>query len=217
MKKQTTKQFYTDLLMNKYDESSSFLIEIRDLNHVFWEVCREFSKEILISNASWYWLGYRVDDFAKIIEIDMINKMEKWSEKGSLSKYLNSLEKTIIWLLDRHVNALKNLFDKRYTNSIDFTILVDYEEVVVESKDNNMVSEVILSDFHRYSKFQKVQILKKLWDDNLYDFDFNLEDLEELCEKYSAPPPSSFIKLEKTKKYETEQTESGNSQLVFTF
>lgn len=216
MKKQTTKQFYTDLLMNKYDDSSSFLIEIRDLNHIFWEVCREFSKEILISNVSWYWLGYRVDDFAKIIEIDMIDKVEKWSKKGSLSKYSNSLEKTIIWLFDRHVNSLKNLFDKRYTNSIDFTILVDCEEVIVETKDN-MLNEVILSDFHRYSKFQKVKILKKIWNDNLYDYDFTLEDLEELCEKYSAPPPTTFIKFEKIKKYEIEQTESGNSQLVFTF
>ena len=217
MKKQTTKQFYTNLLVNKYNDNvSSFLIEIRDINHMFWGICREFTKDILMSNVSWHWLGYRIDDFAKIIEIDMINKMEKWSEKSSLSKHSNSLEKTIIWLLDRHVNALKNLFDTRYTNSIDFTILVDYEEVVVESKDN-MMSEVILSDFHSYSRFQKVKILKKLWDDNLYDYDFNLEDLEELCEKYSAPPALSFIKLEKTKKYETEQTESGNSQLVFTF
>ena len=217
MKKQTTKQFYIDLLINKYNDTSLFLMEIRDENHIFWEISREFSIEILYHSHSWNWLSYRVDDFAKIIEIDMIDKVDKWSKKGSLSKNLNSLEKTIVWLLDRHVNSLKNLFDQRYANSIHFTILINLEEEVVREAQDNMVSDVILSDFYRYPKFQKIKILKKLWNDNLYDCDFTLEDLEELCEKYSAPPPSSFIKFEKTKKYETEQTESGNSQLVFTF
>ncbi|RLA77785.1 MAG: hypothetical protein DRG78_16595 [Epsilonproteobacteria bacterium] len=216
MKKQTTKQFYTNLLKYKYNDTSSFLIEIRNENHIFWEICRDFTKEILLSQYSWNWLGYRVDDFALIVEKHIIEKLDKWSKKSSLSKHSKSLEGTIIWLFDRHVNSLKNLFDKRYKNSIDFTILLDFEEVEIEIQDD-MINEVILSDFHRYRKFDKVVILLKLWNDSLYDYDFNISDLEEICVKYSAPPPSSFLEFKNSKKYKSQLAKSGNSQLVFTF
>jgi len=216
MKKQTTRQLYTNLLINKYDDTSIFLIEIRNENHIFWQICRDFSKEILCHSNAWNWLSFRVDDFASIIERDMIDKPEKWLKKGSLSKRSNSLEKTIHWLFDRHVNSLKNLFDSRYKNSLEFTILVNFEDIEVESQDE-IINEITLENFINFTEHEKIEIFVKLWTDNLFNYEFDMSDLRQLCDKYQAPPPESFLLIDTTKKYKSEQAESGNFQLVFTF
>jgi len=217
MKKQTTKQFYTNLLKNKYGNTSLFFKEIQKVNNIFWESCREFSKEILQLSTQWKWLSYRVDDFANIVEADMIEKMEKWSKKGSLSKQTNSIEDTISWLFDRHVNCLKNLFDTRYRNSLDLSTLVNLEDFEPIIMDYSLENQKELDSFFNLNKKKKIEIFTKLWIENQYDSDFDIGDLQYLCTKYGAPPPKTFLNLNFEQNYELKQTESGNSQLVFIF
>jgi hypothetical protein len=212
-----SKQLYRDLLVKKHNgDIGLFILDIKDINSIFWGCCRDFSKEILRTSDTWRWLSFRIDDFAKIIEVEMINKLDKWVKKGSLSKKTNSLENTITWLFDRHVNSLKNLFDKNYKLSLSTSFLSNYDDQEI-IYIQNIHDDIALLEFVTFDINEKIKILKKVWDDNFYDFEFNLQEMKELCTKYGAPPPHSFLDTKNIEKYEAVQAENGHFQLVFTF
>jgi len=211
------KQFYKDLLVKKHNgDMDSFIVDIKDINSFFWGCCRDFSTEILSKSNTWRWLSFRVDDFSKIVEEDMISKLEKWLKKGSLSKQADSLENTITWLFDRHVNSLKNLFDSKYKLSFIPSFLLNYDDQEIISTEDTL-DNIALSEFFKFAKNEKIKILTKLWNDNFYDFDLSLAEMEELCTKYGAPPPDTFLNIKNIEKYEAVQAENGHFQLVFTF
>lgn len=211
------KHLYKDLLVKKYNgDVEAFLKNINNIDSIFWGCCRDFSTEILSTNITWRWLSFRVDDFSKIVEVDMISKLEKWLKKGSLSKQADSLENTITWLFDRHVNSLKNLFDSKYKLSFIPSFLLNYDDQeIIDTEDT--LGNIALLEFLKFDKNEKIKILKKVWDDNFYDFDFNLIDMEDICAKYGAPPPHTFLDIQNIEKYEAVQAENGHFQLVFTF
>jgi len=211
------KHFYRDLIVRKYDgDIDLFIKDIRDINSIFWGCCRDFSKEILRTSSNWRWLSFRVDDFAKIVEEDMIYKLNKWLNKGSLSNRLGNLEGIINWLFDRYVNSLKNLFDGRYKLSLSPSFLSNLDDQEIINTENTLYV-IALSEFLKFNENEKIKILTKLWNDNFNDFDFSLSDMEELCAKYAAPPPNAFLNIKNIEKYEAVQAENGHFQLVFTF
>lgn len=211
------KQLYRDLLVKKHNgDMGLFIIDIKDIDSIFWECCRDFSKEILRTSSAWRWLSFRVDDFAKMIEEDMIYKLDKWLKKGSLSKKADCLESTINWLFDRHLNSLKNLFNRSYKLSLYPSILSDLDEQDIIYIPNTL-DDIALSEFLKFDKNEKIKILKKVWNDNLYDLDFSFLDMTDLCAKYGAPPPNTFLNIQNIEKYEATQAENGHFQLVFTF
>ena len=211
------KQFYKDLLVKKHNgDMDSFIADIKDIDSIFWGCCRDFSKEMLSTSVTWRWLSFRVDDFAKIVEENIIIKLEKWLKKGSLSKKNNCLESTINWLFDRHLNSLKNLFNSKYKLSLSPSFLSDFDDQEIISTEN-ILDDIALLEFLKFDKNEKIRILTKLWNENIYNFDFNLLDMEDLCAKYGAPPPHSFLDTQNTEKYEAVQAENGHFQLVFTF
>lgn len=217
MKIQNTKQFYNKLLIKKYEKNVDlFLNDICSIESIFWDCCRDFSKEILRKNESWRWLSFRVDDFAINIERNMIKKLEKWSKKGSLSKIIQCLESTINWLFDRYVNLLKNLFDPRYLTHLKTSHIIDIDDCEI-IENSEIEKEIILTDFAKFNESKKTIILKKVWDESSFDIDFNICDMQNLCKKYGAPPPESFLDLSYEKNYKLEQAKNGHSQLVFVF
>lgn len=211
------KQFYKDLLVKKHNgDMDSFIVDIKDIDSIFWGCCRDFSTEILSKSNTWRWLSFRVDDFSKTVEKNMISKLDKWLKKGSLSKQANNLGNTITWLFDRHANSLKNLSNMSYKLSLHPSFLsnLDDQEIIYTTDTHD---DSALLEFLKFDKNEKIKILKKVWDDNLYDFDFNLHDMEDLCAKYGAPPPHSFLDTKNIEKYEAVQAENGHFQLVFIF
>lgn len=108
MKKQNIKQFYNELLVRKYDNNSSlFLDQIKDENHIFWATCREFSKEILCVSDTSVWLSLRVHGFAINTKLYIIGKFYSCSRTKTLSNNLDSLEMTID--LDFDMRGMKDL------------------------------------------------------------------------------------------------------------
>ncbi|MDQ7021582.1 MAG: hypothetical protein Q9M91_07225 [Candidatus Dojkabacteria bacterium] len=125
MSEQKSKQLYTSLLIKKYNNVENFILSIKNEESTFWECSKDVAKETLLFNRKWYWLGDRVDDYANIINRDIILKLEKWKQRGSFATVHshNSLEDVIQWLFERYISMLKNLFDSRYKLSIQATFI----------------------------------------------------------------------------------------------
>ena len=118
-----TKQLYACLFAKKEKNSISLINNIsNNSSHHFWGACRDFAREILTKSNSWRWLGNRIDDFATLAQENMQKKLQNWLFKAILKSSkmpISDLKSTILWLLDRFVSELKNLFDFRSKNFID--------------------------------------------------------------------------------------------------
>ena len=140
-----SKNLYANLFAKKWQDPILFVQDVANkAEHPFWGsggAGREFAREILKNDAKWAWLGNRVDDFACLIEQKMRLKLNKWIFRalldcGGLAKKLCSTEEASKWLMDRYVAELKNLFDKKYKNSIDI-----HHVFMKMYEDEKMVSE----------------------------------------------------------------------------
>ena len=131
------KELYPALFSKKWQDPIAFLQDVAGREeHPFWGsggAGREFAREILRTDSSWEWLSSRVDDFACLIERKMRLKLNKWIFRamldcGGLASKLCSTEQAAIWLMDRYVGELKNLFDPRYKDfiEIDTVFLENY-------------------------------------------------------------------------------------------
>lgn len=137
--KNVAKEIYPLLYARKWNEPITFVQEVAtNEQHLFWGSGgggREFAREILKTETRWKWLANRVDDFACLIEIKMRLKLNKWLFRamldcGGLAPKLCTTEQATIWLMDRYVAELKNLFDDRYKDhiEIDKVFVEDYED-----------------------------------------------------------------------------------------
>lgn len=219
MKKQrNSKEFYAGLIIKKYKNNTDlFIKDIMNGDTLVFECCRDFAREILSVSVNWHWLSYRVDDFAINVELYIIKNVNKWIDKKMQKNRFDIFHSLIYWFFDRYVNTMKNIVDKRYRFSIQATILVsiNQDEEVVDTC--NLDSIVALDKFSNYEESEKIKILKKVWEQNIFDLDFDINDMAELCERYRAPPPQSFLSINEKIETGVEQDENGRSQLVFIF
>lgn len=127
------KKLYPLLFSQKWPDSLEFLNSILNAEHPIWGAGganREFAREILSRDRSWSWLSYRIDDFSEVVEQNMRQKIPKWKFRaqlgqGSLAHVIDDTQNVSIWLMNRYISELKNLFDSRYRLSINLKN-VDY-------------------------------------------------------------------------------------------
>jgi hypothetical protein len=219
MKKQSnSKEFYAGLLTKRYKDNIDLYIEdIVNGDTLVFECCRDFSREILSKSQNWRWLSYRVDDFGINVEAYIIRNLNKWIFKQMQKNRFHTLNSVICWLFDRYVNTMKNIVDKRYKFSIQSSILVNInqDEEVFYAFDFDLL--IALEEFLNYEESKKIEILKKVWDQNIFDLDFDIQDMEDLCVRYRAPPPQTFLSMNEKIETGVKQDENGRSQLVFIF
>jgi len=158
------KELYPFLFARKWKDPILFLQDVAAKEeHPFWGSGgggREFAREILRTDSSWEWLSSRVDDFACLIERKMRLKLNKWIframlDVGGLSTKLCSTEQAAIWLMDRYVAELKNLFDPRYKDFIEI------ESVFIESYVDGKTNCKRLPSKSKLETVQKVEKQKK--------------------------------------------------------
>lgn len=168
--KNVAKELYSILFEKKWKDPIIFLQDVASRKeHPFWGsggAGREFAREILRTDSSWEWLSSRVDDFASLIERKMRMKLNKWIFKalldcGGLASKLCSTEQATIWLMDRYVAELKNLFDVRYKDhiEIDMVFVVSY----VDGKTNckRVPSRSKLENVKKVKKQKKEEKVEK--------------------------------------------------------
>ncbi len=219
MRKQSNaKEFYAGLLVKRYKNNTDLFIEdIVNGDTLVFECCRDFAREILSVSATWHWLNYRIDDFAINVESYIVKNINKWIDKQMQKNRFDTLHSLIYWFFDKYVNTMKNIVDKRYRFSIESTILVSINEDEEVLYTSNLDCLIALEEFLNYEELEKIKILKKVWNQNILDLDFDIQDMEELCVRYRAPLPKTFLSLNEKIETGVEQDEKGHSQLVFVF
>lgn len=162
--KMVAKELYPFLFARKWKDPILFLQDVAaEEEHQFWGsggAGREFAREILRTDSSWEWLSSRVDDFACLMERKMRLKLNKWIframlDVGGLASKLCSTEQAAIWLMDRYVAELKNLFDPRYKDFIEI------ESVFIESYVDGKTNCKRLPSKFKIENVQKVEKQKK--------------------------------------------------------
>lgn len=138
------KDLYSELISKKWDNPHNFLQDVKsNTENIMWGpggAGREFAYEILSKDMHWCWISYRIDDFAPLVEEDMRNKLSTWIWRanfgiGALSKRMYCTKAVSKWLMDRYVAMLKNLFDKRYKNSLSPSFIVEFDENYLYTKE----------------------------------------------------------------------------------
>ena len=125
---------YIYVLTTYYDDPESLIHSaIKDKYHLLWHICKGYAAKMLICNSSWEWLATRIDDFSLLVTKYMCKRLPVWIwkskfELGSLYHALDSIEKTINWLMNRWVSIIKNLFDPRYSYHIPSSFLISFDE-----------------------------------------------------------------------------------------
>ncbi|SFP99084.1 hypothetical protein [Hydrogenimonas thermophila] len=141
-------------------------------------------------------------------------KIEK-KYKGTLKFFsFTSVEKSIKWLTQRIISNMRNTTDIRYKS-----LYIELSEVYSIEDWNCFINiiediekEIILEQFAKFSKKQKIEIAKKIWKESLLDMDLDDEDFKKICD-YLNIRISDIFKDTIEAKIKAERTNIGNKQL----
>ena len=139
----------TNLLTKKYNNVKDLLEDIAsNEEHALFVFARDFAIEILSKDEKYSWLVDKVDYLNTLVVTNIQNFIKKnylevlfTVKTNKLTFYLqtNNVKNAIKWLMQRYVNSLKNLFDKRSSKAIDnlvffyFNSLENGEELISSS------------------------------------------------------------------------------------
>lgn len=188
---------------------------------LFW--ARESARELFSTQVTKLDLVRKIDDVGMIVDEIMTKTSHKMLDRGkrgknSLFTRLCSSEKTIEWLIQRWANVFVNIAtNKNYKDHIDAGTLGKYlnENIGIEQ---DFDFELMLEDLIKLPKNELKSGLKRFYDEMLFDWDLDLKDFEEACEKCKLTSTEVLgydpYELPHMK---AEPTKSGHSQLVLFF
>jgi len=138
-----------NLFANKYKNVENLLKDIaNNEEHALFVFARDFAREILSKNREWAWLIDKIYDLNSLVVKNLQNYLKTYylnvlfvTKVNKLTIYLqkNDVAAATKWLLERYVNILKNLFDKRSSRGLDridyiyFNSLKNGEELISSS------------------------------------------------------------------------------------
>ena len=144
-----TLKLTTNLLTKKYNNVYNLLRDLaNNEEHALFVFARDFAREILQKDLKYAWLVDKVDDLNNLVVKQMQNFIKKYylevlfpTKINKLTIYLqqNNIAATVKWLMQRYINTLKNIFDKRSSKAIDnftffyFNSLENGEELISSS------------------------------------------------------------------------------------
>jgi len=199
--------------------------KVQYINEVFeqkiYEVILEFShdaaKEFFVSQHGKRFLASRVDDVAYIVDQNMQKNKVKMHHKVSKKFGKNDVESTIAWLIDRWINTFINLTtNSNYRDYFDLSNIVDYDDNLIFAESETI--DLYVDDIKKFSRYEIKNALKVVWQDALFDCDFDLYDFKELCEKYNFKTIDILsYELEEKIKIKIEKNENNHKQMMFDF
>lgn len=189
---------------------------------LFW--ARETVRELFKTQQKIFLINH-VDDVGPIVDKYLIcraNKMyrDAINKKNSLFYSLCTSEKVINWLISRYINLFVSLTtNSKYKDYLNITqIKMDFVDNIASY--NSDIDEIL--EFEKLKKLPKKQIIKalqKVWnEESRYDFQYNIEDFTELCQKFNFSSEevlkrSTLVKLG----FNKEQIKSKYYQVIINF
>jgi len=138
-----------NLLTKKYKNVKNLLEDVaKDEEHAIFIFSRDFSQEILNKDKKFYWLADKIYDLNNLVVKQIQDFIKKYylqvlfpTKMNKLTIYLqsNNVAAAVKWLMQRYVNILKNLYDKRSNKQLDnvsffyFNSLENGEELISSS------------------------------------------------------------------------------------
>lgn len=185
-----SKQIAIKFLAPKIEDPKMIFIDKNIFKSIL-DWARDSAREFFTTQPTKFFLVNYIDDIAPIVDkylINRVNKMYKdaFKKRNKLFMNLNSSEKTIEWIINRYINVFISLStNNRYKEYIDITkIKIDLDKN--EAYYISDIEEII--DFENLKKLPKKQIKKALqnvWEDSKYDFEFDIEEFDELCQIFN--------------------------------
>lgn len=115
-------------------------------------------------------------------------------KRNKLFLSLSSSEKTISWLIDRWINTFLNLTNEKYLNFVDITkIRISFDQDAT-FYTSNVEEEIEFEKLKRLPQEQIIKALRDIWDEAIYDFEFDIDDFDELCKKVNLKSETKFKK-----------------------
>jgi len=139
----------TNLLTKKYNNVNVLLKDLAsNEEHALFVFAKDFAREILSKDEKWHWLTDKVDDLNNLVIKQIQDFIKKYYlqvlfptklNKLTICLQTNNVKAAVKWLMQRYINTLKNLFDKRSSAPIDnftffyFNSLPNGEELISSS------------------------------------------------------------------------------------
>ena len=133
-------------------------------------------------------------------------------------KYGTNVEKATKFLFQRLVANVRNTHDKRYKKSLYFECeqheATDY--ICAYDEREKIEREIEIEKIKNFPRQRRIEVIRKVWKDAVFDFDFDGEDLSNIC-KLANVPIHEILKDEVKLKIKVEKIKSGYMQTCFVF
>ena len=160
-----------------------------------------------------YDFDFTYNDAVKILK----NQLKKSHLKG-IRRFLSceNIANAVSWLIERILNNMRNITTNRKYKLYCSPSFRQFNDNIKSNDEIKMMLD--LMEIEKFDSDTLKNGLQRLWNDSIHEEDFDCNDIKYLCEKFefevSEIMGTQAIYLQNYKK---EQTESGNSQLVFVF
>lgn len=160
-----------------------------------------------------YDFDFTYNDAVKILK----NQLKKCYLNG-ISKFLNfnDISNAISWLITRIIANMRNITTNQKYKLYCAPSFGQLHENIKSNDELEAVLELI--ELEKFDRDTIKKGLQSIWKNAMFEEDFDYDDIKYLCEKFGFEV-SQIVGTEAIylQKYKKEQTESGNSQLVFVF
>jgi len=210
------KQLMIKLLSNKVQKTNE-IFENENIFTIILEFSRDAAKELFARQHHRRFLISRVDDVAHIVDQNMQKNKAKMHKKISKRFGAKDVESTIAWLIDRWINTFVNLTTNvNYCDYIDTSSIVEFDDNLMFISGEN--EDFFVDDIEKFSKDEIKKALKVVWQDALFDSDFDAQDFKDLCSKYNFTTYEILAyELEEKIKMKAETNENQHQQMMFDF
>jgi hypothetical protein len=186
------------------------------LNH--FDLVVELARDDIYKIAKSKRLLFSDFDFAYADAVEMLKSQLQKSHLKGISRFLKceNIANAVSWLMERLLNNMRNITTNQ---KYKLYCVPSFGQLHENIKSNDELEAVLeLMELERFDKETIKNGLGTIWQNSMFEEDFDYLDMEYLCKKFgfeiSEIVGTEAINLQKYKK---EQTESGHSQLVFVF
>lgn len=154
-------------------------------------------------------------DFTYADAVKMLKNQLKKSHLKGISEFIKceNISNAVSWLIARLLNNMRNITTNQ---KYKLYCAPSFEQVYENIKSNDEHKAMLeLMDLEKFDKDTLKKGLQTIWENSMFDEDFDYFDIEYLCKKFGFEV-SEIVDTEaiKLQKYKKEQTQSGQIQLM---